>query len=296
MTRLEEAPVVSLEGVTKSYGGFTLGPVDLAVEPGYVVAVVGPNGSGKTTLFRLLMGLARPDAGEVRLFGRRYPEDEVAVKRRVGYVPERAVGHDDLTAREIGRFVSRWYPRWNEERYRELLRRFEIEPQKRFAKLSKGLQRRLSFAAAVACEPELLLLDEPTDGVDPIARGEMLDEISAFAGEGDRTVLLATHVMDEVRRVADYVAFLHRGRSLGLYEKDALLENWRVLWVKKVPNGRVADLPGVRSVEGGSPARLVTDSPRQTRVLLEERGVGILRTAPLTLDEILAHLVRREAP
>jgi ABC-2 type transport system ATP-binding protein len=289
--------VVELRGAKKSYGGFTLGPVDLAVEPGYVVAVVGPNGSGKTTLFRMLMGLARPDAGDLRLFGAPLDgDDEVATKRRIGYVPERATGHDDLTARELGRFISRWYPAsWDERRYLEMLARFEIEPGKRFGKLSKGTQRRLSFALALACEPELLLLDEPTDGVDPIARRQMLDEVSGFVEGGGRTVLLATHVMEEVRRVADYVAFLSKGRFLGLHEKDALLEGWRALWVDEAPQTKSpGTLPGLVRVEGVAPARLVTDAPRATREALEGRGVGVLKSAPLELDEILTHLIRRE--
>lgn len=295
MTRWEDAqaPAVSLAGVTKSYGGFTLGPVHLTLEPGYVSAIVGPNGSGKTTLFRLLMGLSRPDDGEVRLLGGRLPEDEVEVKRKVGYVPERAVGHDDLTAGELGLFVSRWYPEWDEACYRRLVERFEVDPKTSYAKLSRGTQKRLSFAAALACRPKLLLLDEPTDGVDPIARRTMLDEISAFADDpaGGRAVLLATHDMEEVRRIADYVAFLAKGRFLGLHEKDSLLASWRAFWVEKVPHG---NLPGVTSAESGAPVRLVSDAPRETRAALEERGVGVLKSAPLELDEILTHLVRRE--
>lgn len=288
-----EGPPIELRGVEKSYGGFRLGPVDLTVEPGYVVAVVGPNGSGKSTLFRLLMGLAHPDGGEVRLFGGRYPDDEAGIKRRVGYVPERSVGHDEMTARHLGRFVARWYPRWSEDRYETLLRRFEIDPEKRFDRLSKGMQRRLDFALALASGADLFLLDEPTAGVDPLARRAMLEEISHAVSDGERSVLFATHAVEEVRRVADYVAFLSKGRFLGLYEKDALLEGWRAFWVGEVPDP--GTLPGLVGLEGGGPARLVTDAPGALRGALEERGVEILRAAPLELDEILGHLARSAA-
>lgn len=291
--RVSQRAVVSLDGVTKSYGGFTLGPVDLAIEPGYVVAVVGPNGSGKSTLFRMLMGLSRPDAGEIELFGRRHPGGEVEIKRRIGYVPEVSTGHDDMTAAELGDFVSRWYPAWSAGRYAGLLERFEIPSGLRFGKLSKGLQRRLAFALALAREPEMLLLDEPTDGVDPFARRTMLAEISGYLEGGEsRTVLFATHVMDEVRRLADYVVFLHGGNFLGLYEKDALVDGWRSLWVDRAPERHV---PGLVSVEEGTPARLVTDSPGKTRAALEERGIGVVRSGTLDLEEILEHLMHQSA-
>lgn len=286
---MTEQTVISLEDVRKSYGSFELGPVDLEVESGYVVAVVGPNGTGKSTLFRTLMNLAHPDSGKVSLFGGQYPEDEVSIKQEVGYVPERSVGHDEMTARTLGEFVAHWYPAWDQSLYEDLLSRSEIETDKKFARLSKGMQRRLAFALAAATGAELLLLDEPTDGVDPFARRQMLEEISRFMQDGERTVLLATHVMEEVRRIADYVAFLVDGDFLSIYEKDALLESWKTLWVDREPVGGV---PGVVEVERGSPTRLVTDSPEETYDALAREGVRVLRSGTLDLEEILSHLMR----
>jgi ABC-2 type transport system ATP-binding protein len=287
---MTERTVISLKDVRKSYGSFELGPVDLEVEPGYVVAVVGPNGSGKSTLFRILMNLARPDAGEVSLFGGTYPDDEVEIKQRVGYVPERSVGHEGMSAAALGEFVARWYPTWDRATYEELVARSGIEPEKKFGKLSKGMQRRLAFALAAATGADLLLLDEPTDGVDPFARREMLEDISRIMQSGERTVVFATHVMEEVRRIADYVAFLVDGDFLGLYEKDALLERWKVLWTDREPDGGV---PGVVEVEAGSPTRVVTDAPEETEEALSRENIRILRSGTLDLEEILSHLMRR---
>ena len=287
---MKEGQIISLEGVEKSYGNFTLGPVDLGIEPGYVVAVVGPNGSGKSTLFRMLMGLSRPDAGKVALFGGGYPEDEVAIKQKIGYVPENAVGHDEMGARSLGRFVSHWYPTWDQELYDGLVARSGIEPGKKFRSLSKGMQRRLSFALAAANRADLLLLDEPTDGVDPFARREMLEDIAAHVHDGEKTVVLATHVMEEVRRIADYVAFLVDGDFLGLYEKDALLEGWRAYWVDGDPG---AGLPGVVETQAGDPVRIVTDAPAETEAALARDRTRVIRSGALDLEEILSHLMRR---
>jgi ABC-2 type transport system ATP-binding protein len=288
-------PVISLREVQKSYGNFELGPVNLEIEPGYVVAVVGPNGGGKSTLIRMLMNLVQPDSGEHELFGSAYPEDEVAIKRRIGYAPERSVGHDEMSANSLGEFVSRFYPGWDGRLYEDLLERSEIESHKKFGELSRGVQRRLAFALALATSSELLLLDEPTAGVDPFGRRQMLEDISRFmhggTPEGDRrTVVFATHVMEEVRRIADYVAFLADGEFLGLHEKDALLEGWKMFWVDREPEG---DVPGVVEAEGATPSRIVSNSPQETAEALSSENIRIVRSAGLDLEEILSFLMRR---
>ena len=165
MTR---TPVISLQGLRKTYGAFELGPIDLDVQPGYVVAIVGPNGGGKSTLMGMLMNLIQPTSGEITLFGGAYPEDEVAVKRRIGYAPERPSGYDGLSPRDLGEFVSRFYPGWDQRLYEDLLADVAIEPDKLFGEFSTGTQRRLTFALALATGSELLLLDEPTAGRGPL--------------------------------------------------------------------------------------------------------------------------------
>jgi ABC-2 type transport system ATP-binding protein len=282
--------VLSLKDVKKSYGNFELGPVDLNIEPGSIVAVVGPNGGGKSTLMGMLMNLIQPDSGELKLFGGTYPDDEVAIKRRVGYVPERPVGGDEMSAESLGEFFSRFYPKWDHRLYEDLLKRARIEPDKRLGELSKGVQRRLAFALALATGSELLLLDEPTAGVDPFGRREILEDISRFMEGGDKTVVFATHVMEEVRRIADYVLFLADGEFLGLYEKDTLLEEWRIFWVNREPEG---DVPGVVEVEGGSPARIVCDSLQETGQALFAQDIRIVRSGVLDLEEVLSHLMRQ---
>jgi ABC-2 type transport system ATP-binding protein len=292
-----QTPVISLRDIRKSFGTFELGPVDLRVEPGYVVAVVGPNGGGKSTLIRMLMNLVKPTSGEMALFGgASYPDDEVAIKQRIGYVPERSVGHDEMSAKALGEFVSHFYPGWDHVLYKDLVERVQIEPDKKFGKLSKGVKRRLAFALALATGCELLLLDEPTAGVDPFARCQMLEDIHRFMHSGDsdgdrRTVVFATQVMEEVRRIADYVVFLVDGEYLGLYEKDALLEGWKTLWVDREPE---EDIPGVVEVESGSPTRIVSDSPGETEEALSAQNLRIVRSGTLDLEEILSHLMRQK--
>jgi ABC-2 type transport system ATP-binding protein len=300
-------PVISLKGVKKTFrNNFELGPVDLTVEPGSVVAVVGPNGSGKSTLFGILMNLIHADSGEVSLFGLSYPQDEVAIKQRIGYVPESSVGHDEMSARALGEFVSYWYPRWDQRLYQDLINRYKVDPDKKFGKLSKGMQRRLSFALALATGPELLLLDEPAEGVDSFARKEMLDEVERFAESGgygggyggahsdaqrgERTVVFATHVVDDIKQVADHVVLLVDGKFLGFHKKDSLLDTWKTFLVDREPEGHI---PGVVEVDGRRPASIVTNSPHETAQALSAQSVRIVRKAPVGLEDILFHLMHR---
>jgi ABC-2 type transport system ATP-binding protein len=253
------------------------------------------------------MNLIHPDSGEVSLFGLSYPQDEVAIKQRIGYVPESSVGHDEMSAKSLGEFVSYWYPRWDQRLYQDLLERYKVDTDKRFGKLSKGMQRRLSFALALATGPELLLLDEPAEGVDSFARTEMLDDVERFVESGryggryggaqsdaqeeqERTVVFATHVVDDVKRVADHVVLLVDGKFLGFHKKDSLLDGWKTFLVDREPEGHI---PGVVEVDGRKPARIVTNSPHETAQALSAQSVRIARKAPVDLEDILSHLMHR---
>jgi ABC-2 type transport system ATP-binding protein len=288
---------LSLKRVEKKLDRMTLGPIDFEIEPGYVVAVVGPNGSGKSTLFRMLMNLVKPDNGEIRILQKSYPDEEVELKRKIGYVPEAAEWEEaGPTIRHLTEFVSRWYPDWNRERYHELMVRFGLEGKQKLKQLSKGMQRKLAFIHAIAQEPDILLLDEPTSGLDPFAWRAMMDEVMRFMEQGGKSVVMATHILDEVRRMADYVAFMYEGRLLGFYEKDTLLDQWKAIWVERPPV-QAHLLPGLVRVDDdkspAGPVRLVTNSPLETEAALRHQGIAVHSMTSLELDEIFTHLIQR---
>jgi ABC-2 type transport system ATP-binding protein len=242
--------VISLRNVRKSYGIFELGPMNLEVEPGYVVAIVGPHGGGKSTLMGMLMDLIRPTSGEVTLLGGTYPEEEVAIKRRIGFAPEHPSGHDDLSPEALREFVSHFYPRWDQGLYEDLLADVAMRPGEKFGRLSAGTQRRLTVALAMATGSELLLLDEPTAGLDHPARLRVHDDISRYMMDeryGERTVVFATRSMEEVEDVADCVALLVEGELLGPFEQGTLREGWKDFYVNWEPEG---DVPGTETHPG----------------------------------------------
>lgn len=294
----QSTKAISIKGLRKSLDKIEIGPIDLEIDPGYVVAIVGLNGAGKSSIFRLLMDIMKPDAGEICLLGQSYGQNEVAVKRRIGYVPEAEAWNEIgfSTVKELTQFVAHWYPTWNESKAQELLGRFGLDGKQKLSLLSKGMKRKLAFIHAVSFDPDILLMDEPTSGLDPFAWRMMMDELMAFMERGDKTVLLATHIAQEVKRIADYVAFFHEGKLKGFYEKDDLFDDWKTLWVEH--QGQPLDqLSGVVAVEtrsGEASAKLISRSSRQTEAELQRLGLKVIQTQAVELDEILGYLIQIE--
>ena len=211
-----EAPAVATAGLTKRYGARTaLEDVDLTVPDGAVYLLAGANGAGKTSLLRILQELARPTAGAARVLGIDPASDGAAVRSLTGYVPER---HDvPYGVLRVGRLVAHHaahYPSWDEAYAAHLMARLEIEPEPRFAELSKGQARRVQLLLALAHRPRLLLLDEPTDGLDPLVREMVLELLAEHLADHPTTVLVSTHLVGEVDRLSDHVGVLSRGHLL----------------------------------------------------------------------------------
>jgi ABC-2 type transport system ATP-binding protein len=219
--------VLRLDGVCKSYPGFDLRNVSFVLPRGYIMGLVGPNGAGKTTTIRLIMDLARPDSGRIAVLGQQMKANQIELKRRIGYVPENHEFYSDMTVEWTAHFVRRHYPTWNEERFRDSLHRYDVDPRKKIGALSKGTKAKLAMALALAHHPELLILDEPTSGLDPVVRRELLSDLLDFVADGDRSVLFSTHITSDLERVADYITFMVNGRVAASDEREAMLERAR---------------------------------------------------------------------
>ncbi|CAN5198820.1 ABC transporter ATP-binding protein [soil metagenome] len=186
--------------------------LDMVVREGEIYGFLGVNGAGKTTTIRMLMGITAPDGGEITLFGETSPRTSLAQKRRIGYVSQEQVFYPWMNARSLGRFVGGLYPTWDKAEYRRLLEVLEVPPKRRVSALSGGMRVKLALALALAPRPPLLILDEPTAGLDPVARREFLEIITSQAREHGRTTFFSTHLLDEVERAADRVGIIHQGK------------------------------------------------------------------------------------
>ncbi|MBW7452944.1 ABC transporter ATP-binding protein [Paenibacillus sepulcri] len=297
-----EQSVIRFKKLVQKRKHFELGPVNLDIPRGYVTAIVGPNGSGKSSLLRLLLDISKPDSGQIEVLGERVGSgNDQLLKERIGYVPEQSNEIDDhMTADRKAEFIRKWYPQWDITLYRELLRRFDVETDLKLGKMSKGMRRKFDLAIAMAHQPQLLLLDEPSSGLDPIAWKTMIDVLHRYMERGERTILMASHIVDEVRRLADYIVFMVHGRMLGLYEKDTLLESWYVLYLDGGSQERHGvnwkSVPGFCSMEhtGGTTVKITTSEAREAEEWCAAQQVHIVGRQKLELDDILVLLTERE--
>lgn len=295
---------VSLRGLKIANERFALGPIQCDIPQGYVTAIIGTNGSGKSSFMRMLLGLEPIRSGEASVFGSRIvPGGDERYKARVGFLAELPHAHENaMTADEKAKFASHWYPTWDWERYRRLMRQFECEGSIKLSKLSKGMRRKAELSVTLALDPELLLLDEPSSGLDPFAWRTMLGELQRYMESGERTLVIATHITEEVKRLADYILFLDRGRYLGLFEKDRLLDGWRTLLVQQAGGGShnlesaLRRTPGLQGLTeaGAGVYRLELDEPEQGEAYIRSNGFQVLASQRMELEDILSCLIRKE--
>ncbi len=215
---------VELAGVTKRFKRqVAVNDLSLQIPRGTTLGLLGPNGAGKTTTIKMLMGLLPCDAGSVSVLGLDPLHDHVAVKQRVGYVPEQQFIYRWMRAGEAISFCRSIYPRWNDARCAELLRLFQLDPEKKVKAMSKGMVVKLALLLALAHEPLMLILDEPMAGLDPLIREELLEGVLQAAGDHAPTIVFSSHTVADVQRLADVVGIMYEGRLLVHCAVDDLL-------------------------------------------------------------------------
>lgn len=210
---LSAEPVLRTHDLRRRFGKvIAVDGLSLELNRGEIYAFLGRNGAGKTTALRMLMGVLRPDAGEIELDGRRSRFVSASLKRRLGYVSQEQVFYPWMTAQQLGGFVAGFYPTWDDAEFTRLLKLLDVPPDRKAAQLSGGTRMKLGVALALAHRPSVLLLDEPTASLDPVARRELLDILADQAARYRQTVLFSSHLVTEVEQIAHRVGILHDGR------------------------------------------------------------------------------------
>ena len=231
---------IELSGVHVRYGqSFELKELDLKVPAGSVYGFLGPNGAGKTTTIRSLVGLVRPDAGTVNVLGHDMKHEAPRGLLRTGYVPERPHLYKQLTVAESIRYHGTWYPTWDAMWAEQLRAAFQLEPDTAVGRLSKGETGKLMILLALAQRPELLVLDEPTDGLDPVVRRDVLSAVLDYVSETNATVFISSHLIHELERICDWVGILERGALVAELPMHTFKEGIKRLRVSMAP----ANLP-----------------------------------------------------
>ncbi len=291
-------PVIQLENVTKKFGrNVAMENISYTVESGVVFALLGENGAGKTTTIRVLLGMNDPDSGKSTVLGLDSKRDDLAIRRRVGYVPEQPSLYDWMSVTEIGQFASAFYPDgfWTE--YCRLVQNFQLPFDTKIKNLSKGMRAKVSLSLALAHDPELLILDEPTSGLDPMVRREFLESMVDRAATG-KTVFLSSHQIGEVERVADYVAIMKKSKLRLVERLDELKDSTRLLTAtlsescKRLSNGEPdISAPFAEIVQmkvSGKDVRIIgrRPDPNAEKVLAEDPNIGRFDLSTPSLEEI----------
>ena len=221
---------IELSHINKSFGDFAIRDLNLTVPSGTICGLVGENGAGKSTTVRLLMGALQPDSGTASVLGVDVTAPEFReVKEDVGVVLDEAYFPESLNAMQVGKIMAATYRRWDQKLYDGYLKRFDLPEKKQFKDFSRGMRMKLAIAVALSHQPKLLVLDEATAGLDPIVRDEVLDIFNEFTREEDHSILISSHILSDLEKLCDYIAFIHKGDLLFCEEKDRLLEQYGIL-------------------------------------------------------------------
>lgn len=218
--------VLEIKSVSKKYAAFQLNDISFKLPKGYIMGLIGINGAGKSTLLKIMMDIVKKDGGDVTIFGKNTKTDMVNIKQDIGFVFDDSHFYDHLTCQQMKQIIAPFYKNWDEGIYQEYINRFNLPVNKPIKTFSKGMKMQFNICIALSHHAKLILMDEPTAGLDPIVRRELLKLLQEVVMGEEVSVLFSTHVTTDLEKIADYITFIHQGKVLFCKEKDAILEEY----------------------------------------------------------------------
>jgi ABC-2 type transport system ATP-binding protein len=279
---------IELNGVCKSYRFFELQNIALRLQRGTIMGLIGPNGAGKSTTIRILMGLVHQDRGDVRVLGHRMPDEQIAAKWDIGFASEDMRLYEGMTLGWHIDFMKSIYPSWDDRYAQLLLKRFGLRAEQKIKGISHGQRVKATLLLVLARRPKLLVLDEPTTGLDPVARHEILRELTAVMVEEQRSILFSSHNTQDVEQISDQITFIDRGRIIDSMDKETYLDRWRRLRLE-VPDGvAVPALPGVIGIQQTGRLAVAIANAFESHLpnAYENSGARVHAVENMTLEEI----------
>lgn len=274
---------IEISNLTKRYPGFTLDNLNLTLPSGCILGLVGENGAGKSTSIKLMLGVGKPDSGTVRILGGDIRKDGVTIRQDVGVVLDESNFPALMNARQIGKMMAGIYKNWQGEVFRGYLEKLKVPEEKNFKTFSKGMKMKLAFAVALSHQAKLLILDEATTGLDPVVRDEILDILNEFTRDEGHSVLISSHIVSDLEKICDYIAFLHKGKLMLCQEKDELLERYAFV------QGTKEQIDGIDGVIGRKDGRFGVEA-----IALRENVPQGVQTSPVTIEELFVFMVKED--
>lgn len=221
--------VLEIKNLSKKYKNFTLNNINLTLDKGFIMGIIGENGAGKTTLIKLIMNLVNKSEGSIKVFGMDYIKNEKEIKDRIGFVYDQFYGYDYLSLQDNTNLLAPMYSKWNNEKYKYYINKFSLNEKQKLRELSKGMRMKYSLCLALSHGAELILMDEPTAGLDPIVRNELLDELQDLIYEENISVIISTHITSDLEKIADFITFIKEGEVIFSISKDEILEEFKIV-------------------------------------------------------------------
>lgn len=282
------ALAIDCKGVCKSYPDFALQNIDLTLETGQVMGFIGPNGAGKSTTIRILMGLVHRDQGSVHVLGREMPTQEASAKQDIGYVSDDMRLYPGATLDWHMDFIASIYPGWQPAYADDLLRRFDLNRSQTPEKMSRGQKVKAALLLAFARFPQLLILDEPTTGLDPVARQEVTAAMMDALADESRTILFSSHNTHDIEQLSDCITFIDQGKIIAASDKEAFIDRWRRIRIELSGDKTLPHLDGIKHMQTSGHLAVVTTDSFSDHMTgqLESAGASVLAVEHMTLEEI----------
>ena len=280
--------LIEVKDLCKNYDAFKLKNVSFTLEQGFIMGFIGRNGAGKSTTLKTMLNLLKSDGGQVSLCGLSMPKDEIEIKNQVGYVFGGVDFYPESKISSITNVTKGFYQQWDEERYKELCQRFEIDQNKKFKELSAGMKVKYSLAVAMSHNPKLLILDEPTSGLDPAARDDLVLLFQEFIEDGQHSILFSTHITSDLEKCADYITYIKQGQILASTDKDSFRKSYISVAGKKeqLSDALEEKIIGIHKHQFGFEGLM----KRADKASAEEAGFEIAEPG---LEDIMVHIERR---
>jgi ABC-2 type transport system ATP-binding protein len=288
MRRIIMSKILELKNVNKEYKDFSLNNISFDLEEGYIMGLIGPNGAGKSTTIKLIMNLVKKNSGEIKIFGLDNIKHEKEIKQKIGFVYDENYFYEELTITEMKYIISKFYKEWDDKKFNQYVKDFNLPPAKKIKDLSKGMKMKFSLAVALSHNARLIVMDEPTSGLDPVFRREILDILYTMMQNDKMGILFSTHITTDLEKIADYITFINKGKLCFSLPKDDIMESYAMIkGDKNLLSGEIKDeFIGIRENAFGFEA--LTSNVAKIKKLL---GNKIL-TEKASLDDIMVYSVR----
>jgi ABC-2 type transport system ATP-binding protein len=279
---------IEFQQVCKSYPDFFLDNLNLQLPQGQIMGLVGANGAGKSTVLRLLMGLIQADSGSIQVLGQSMPEAQVAIKKKIGYASEDIRLYKTETLRWHMDFIRSIYPEWDENYALDLVKKFDIKPHQKMKGFSHGQRVKACLLLILARRPELVVLDEPTTGLDPVARHEVLSEMAEILRDENRSVLFSSHNTQDVEQLSDTITFLHKGKLLDSQDKETYLDRWRRILCTGNIDSLDISIEGITNIKKSGSLYEVTTNQFNDSIAtaLSAQGLTVSNIERMSLEQI----------